>query len=102
MSSYEGGFMPNYRIIYKLPDGTIAGYHADSVCTITQNPELAKVSKNRSQESAVVWMKTVRRNFSQAWQSGEEFHGFSDEYKNNPIWKGHGPDKISIEVEKFT
>jgi hypothetical protein len=44
----------------------------------------------------------VRRNFSQAWQSGEEFHGFSDEYKNNPIWKGHGPDKISIEVEKFT
>jgi len=93
--------MPNYRIAYKLPDGSLAGYHGDSFCSITQKPERAKVSRASQRENAEEWLKIVRRNFSGMWEAGEENSGFSDEYKTSPIWKGHGPSDIRIELEEF-
>lgn len=84
--------MPIYSIKHVLPDGSIAGYHGDSACSVVQKKNLAKTTSDMTSEKAAQWLQTVRQNFEFVW--GDE------EYRASPCWKGHSLEQIKTELEE--
>ncbi len=91
--------MPQFRIRYRLLDGSFVGYHADSFCAITTNPRHAKLH-NGPADKAAEWLEIVRTNFKGGWEDTE--YGFRHEYRTHPWWKGCGHDQIRLTVEEAT
>lgn len=83
---------------YLLPDGTLAGYHADSCCTVTTKKRSAKVYNSRPRRRSCNINKQiaiVRENFNYVWKTVKE-------YRSYPIWQGtKSSKKIEIEAEKI-
>lgn len=91
--------MAFFRIRYDLLDGTFVGYHADSFCNITSNPEHAKLHRGAA-DTAAKWLEVVRNNFKFAWEEPEEKLGFSQEYRTHPSWKGCNHNQIRLTIEE--
>lgn len=86
-----------YVIKHVLPNGEVAGYHADSCCTIVKTAERAKRCSGTSE--AAKWLKTVRHNFEFAWSDKSNDIGGGSRYRNFACWKGHSLEQIRTELE---
>lgn len=85
--------MPAWIIKHVLPDGSVAGYHADSFCSIADSPGDAKIAVNNNAEE---WLKIVRKNFEFNWNDEEVGPG----YRSFEIWKGHNLEEIKTVLEE--
>ncbi len=91
--------MPGYIIKHVLPDGSTAGYHADSGCTVTDSRDEAKYGGSdlsRAQE----WLKVVRKNFESVWGLETSEHGGGPEYREWSGWKGFRLEDIETVLEE--
>jgi hypothetical protein len=92
--------MPAYRIKHVLPDGTVAGYHADGFCNITLIPANAKLALTNLREASA-WLLTTRRNFEYVWKSELGEDGGDSDYRALTIWQGCTLDQIKTVLEEF-
>lgn len=90
--------MKNYIIKHVLSDGTVAGYHADSCCTIVRDAAKAKKALE-TPKGAQKWLKTVRKNFEFMWSERASDIGGGPRYRKCPCWKGHSLEQIETVLE---
>ena len=85
-------------IKHVLPDGTTAGYHGDSFCSIASEARRAKsiTTESSQNERAQKWIANVRRNFEGIWNDEESSH-----YKSYLIWKGYSLQEIQTVFEEL-
>jgi len=89
----------NYIIKYELPNGEIAGYHADSGCSVVDDPKRAKPYSNNTQARIDHQLEVVNENFQFGWNNTPEECGFPEKYKNSPRWKGFPHEQIKAVAE---
>jgi len=92
--------MMSYCIKHVLPDGTIAGYHADSCCTIVSSKTDAKKFADATPIQANKWLHQVRKNFEYVWSLETSESGGGPDYRACPCWKGHSLDQIQTVLEE--
>lgn len=98
---YREDTMPMYCIKHVLPGGTVAGYHADSGCTVVKSRENAKPA-DVTPEQAAGWLRQVRENFEYIWNLETSEYGGGPVYRAHPCWKGHSLDQIQTVLEEVT
>ena len=91
--------MPTYCIKHVLPDGTTAGYHGDSCCTVVADKARAKTIVKSSEADVAEYVRTVRENFEHVWSQKTSEYGGGPEYRAWEGWRGHSIDQIRTEIE---
>lgn len=82
-----------FVVKHVLPDGTTAGYHADSTCTVSRKRDGAKEYEDHGDSKNVAeQLEVVRGNFEYVWS-------VSEKYRNYEIWRGFELNQIRTEAE---
>lgn len=93
--------MITFVIKHVLPDGSTAGYHMDSGCSITGKKERAKQYNAVNEAEIQEQLKVTRKNFAFAWDDASTDLNGGERYRKLECWKGYPLDQIQTVAEKI-